>query len=219
MSRFSIIALGLALAVAAPASAANLAFSGTFSNTNPPAAMGGRCPVLTVNIANTPPFANAGTSNFGAFTANQSHCLDGGPPIATGAADQPYYDGLFSYVFAGGDTLTGTYGGVLSNAGTMGVIDNVQHFLITGGTGQFAGAEGGFLGTGQLRFVPGSPPLATLTISDGIIRTGAVPEPASWALLIAGFGAIGASLRRQRRDQAAKPDRNAATLVPNAATA
>ena len=27
---------------------------------------------------------------------------------------------------------------------------------------------------------------------------GAVPEPATWALMIAGFGAVGASLRRRR---------------------
>ena len=33
---------------------------------------------------------------------------------------------------------------------------------------------------------------------------GAVPEPASWALMIGGFGAIGASLRRSRRLQPAR---------------
>jgi hypothetical protein len=37
----------------------------------------------------------------------------------------------------------------------------------------------------------------TLTISDTRIA-GAVPEPASWALLIAGFGLTGAALRRRR---------------------
>jgi hypothetical protein len=29
--------------------------------------------------------------------------------------------------------------------------------------------------------------------------TGAVPEPASWVMMIAGFGAIGGALRRQSR--------------------
>ena len=34
------------------------------------------------------------------------------------------------------------------------------------------------------------------------IRAGGVPEPSSWALMIAGFGAAGAVLRTQRRRQA-----------------
>jgi PEP-CTERM motif len=36
-------------------------------------------------------------------------------------------------------------------------------------------------------------------------QTGAVPEPASWAMLITGFGIIGATMRRRR--QAAQPSR------------
>jgi len=32
-----------------------------------------------------------------------------------------------------------------------------------------------------------------------------VPEPASWTLMIGGFGAIGAALRRQRRTPERKP--------------
>ena len=34
---------------------------------------------------------------------------------------------------------------------------------------------------------------------DNIAATGAVPEPASWAMLIIGFGLIGAMMRRPRR--------------------
>lgn len=36
------------------------------------------------------------------------------------------------------------------------------------------------------------------TVNDVTLGTGAIPEPASWALLIAGFGLVGASLRRRR---------------------
>lgn len=39
---------------------------------------------------------------------------------------------------------------------------------------------------------------ALLTISDGSGTGSAVPEPASWAMLIGGFGLVGASLRRRR---------------------
>jgi len=41
----------------------------------------------------------------------------------------------------------------------------------------------------------GLPPLALL---DGVSLTEAVPEPASWALLVAGFGCVGIAARRRR---------------------
>jgi outer membrane lipase/esterase len=35
-------------------------------------------------------------------------------------------------------------------------------------------------------------------VSDQLMLGGAVPEPASWGLMIAGFGAVGFALRRRR---------------------
>lgn len=198
MNQLALAVTACGLVLAAPSAAAVLTFSGTFDNTNPPAATGGRCAALTVTIGNTPPFFATGSSNFGSFTGSQSHCLNSGPPVAIGAASVPYFSGLFTYSFATGDTLSGSYSGLLSNAGVMGVVDNVQNFVVTGGTGLFANATGSFLGTGQLHFA-GGPPSATLTISRGSIDVGAVPEPATWAMLLAGFGAIGAASRRRRR--------------------
>ena len=188
------IGCAAALLVAVPASAVTQGFSGTFQNANQPAAMGGRCALLTVNIGNGPPplFAT-GTSNFGAFTGTQSHCLDGPPPIAPGAVDRPYYDGRFTYSFASGGTLFGTYSGLLTNAGTTGMINNVQNFTITGGTGQFTGATGGFTGIGEIRFGTGLP-VATLTFGGEV---GGVPEPATWGMLIVGMGAVGSVMRRR----------------------
>ena len=37
----------------------------------------------------------------------------------------------------------------------------------------------------------------TLTVSD-ITNNGAVPEPASWAMMVGGFGLLGAAMRRRR---------------------
>lgn len=187
-------AAALAFAAATPAAAGSLSFTGTFLNTNPPAAPGGRCSGLTVNIGNFGPFYATGTSNLGSFTAVQSHCLDAGPPIAVGAPDTPYYAGLFTYSFTSGATLFGTYTGLLSNAGAMGVIDNVQNFTVTGGTGRLANASGSFLGTGSI-FFTGGPPRATLTISEAAI---AVPEPATWGLMIVGFMVAGLAIRSRR---------------------
>ena len=39
----------------------------------------------------------------------------------------------------------------------------------------------------------------TYSVSDSLPETGAVPEPASWALMIAGFGLVGATQRRVLR--------------------
>ena len=187
-------AAALALTAATPATAGTLAFTGTFLNTNPPAAPGGRCAGLTVTIGNFGPYYATGTSNLGSFTSVQSHCLDAGPPIAIGAPDTPYYAGLFTYSFASGATLFGTYTGLLSNGGANGIIDNVQNFTVTGGTGRFANASGTFLGTGNI-FFTGGPPSATLTISEAAI---AVPEPATWGLMIAGFMVAGLAIRLRR---------------------
>ncbi len=192
------------LTIASPSIATTLPFAGTFANTNAPGATGGRCAVLTVSISNTPPFSATGNSNFGSFTGSQSHCLDGAPPVALGSPDRPYYDGVFTYNFASGDTLTGTYTGLLSNAGTFGIVNNVQNFLVTGGTGMFSNATGSFLGTGQLRFDQG-PPSSTLTISRGTINVSAVPEPAAWGMMMMGFGAIGAMARSRRRLAQSEP--------------
>ena len=37
-----------------------------------------------------------------------------------------------------------------------------------------------------------------VTLNGASISTGAVPEPASWALMLGGFGAMGAAMRRRR---------------------
>ena len=198
MNKLILTAAVFGLAAAAPSHGATFAFNGTFSNANRPAATGGRCPILTVTIANGPaPLFASGTSNLGAFTASQSHCLDSAPPIPVGAAAVPYYDGRFTYTFASGATLSGSYDGLLTNSGIAGTVDNLQHFLITGGTGLFADATGSFLGRGQISFLSG-PPVATLTISDGVINAPGVPEAASWAMMLTGFGAIGGLLRSRR---------------------
>ncbi|MBN8808643.1 MAG: PEPxxWA-CTERM sorting domain-containing protein [Sphingomonas sp.] len=62
-----------------------------------------------------------------------------------------------------------------------------QNF-VAGGTSQTLS----FLSNGTPN---GLPPVALL---DNVSLTAAVPEPASWALMIVGFGAMGYSLRRRR---------------------
>ena len=52
--------------------------------------------------------------------------------------------GTFQFVAANGDTLTGTISGISTPTATPGVNQIVETSIITGGTGRFAGATGGF---------------------------------------------------------------------------
>lgn len=207
MTRLVLLTALLAATAALPLSAADAAtvmFSGTQSNTNAPGMPGGRCSGFTVNIGNVGPFFSTGASNLGSFNTTQSHCLDGPPPVAVGAPPTPYYAGLFTYAFADGNTLFGTYAGTLTNHGSPGLIDNQQSFTITGGSGQYLGATGAFLGEGTITFAPGRPPQSQITF-DGAFNAPGVPEPSTWAMMLLGFGGLGALLRRQRAQPSSPP--------------
>lgn len=53
------------------------------------------------------------------------------------------------------------------------------------------------LGTGALTTVGNT---SSVLYGIAIQQTAAVPEPATWAMMVAGFGALGATMRRRRRD-------------------
>jgi hypothetical protein len=130
-----------------------------------------------------------GTSNFGTFTPTQSHCIPHPPP-----AD--FHDGLFTWTFASGATLSGTYFGSLTLSGTPGVFNEMENCTITGGTGLFAGATGNILGIGSVTFIPGSFPLANVTL-NGTINTTPTPEPTTIVLLSTGLTATQNSSKRR----------------------
>ncbi len=53
------------------------------------------------------------------------------------------------------------------------------------------------LGTGALTTIGNT---SSVLYGIAIQQTAAVPEPATWAMMVAGFGALGATMRRRRRD-------------------
>lgn len=187
MSLARISMLLATLALAAPASAATIAFSGSATNTNgPPQPDAGCAPLLRISFG---PAGTAGTSNLGDFTYTQTHCTSGGPGAYSG--------GQFSYAFAAGDLLTGTYSGIASPSATTGLLNNVINLVVTGGTGRIAGGSGQVTGVGTVDFRQGAP-RQSLELS-GRLDLPAVPEPASWALMIGGLGLAGTALRRRAR--------------------
>jgi hypothetical protein len=94
------------------------------------------------------------------------------------------------------DALTGTFdtgGNATGNNGQLwNYGDNISSGFVGFGSGENAQAvsnAGGTINLG-LQFLP-----STLTAT---LVTSAVPEPASWAMLVSGFGILGATIRRRR---------------------
>jgi hypothetical protein len=165
-------------------------FTGARQNVNPLNPLGvGRCGPGRSTVDIQPgPGVSTGTSNFGAFASTQSHCLT--PPLPS-----TFDAGEFLYAFEAGDTLFGTYSGTVSLTQTPGLFAAIENLVVTGGTGRFLGATGFLTTTGSLHFVNGSGVFSGTL--DGTLDAPAIPEPATWALMICGFGLAGAALRRR----------------------
>ena len=67
---------------------------------------------------------------------------------------------------------------------------------MTGGTGRFLGATGSLSTTGALRLANGNANYSGVV--SGRLDMPAVPVPATWAMMILGFGAAGSMIRRRR---------------------
>jgi hypothetical protein len=184
----------LVIACATPASAALVAFTGTTTNDTPPPAPSASCAGGQVLVSFSPSTAiTTGTSNFGGFGPTAAHCLT--PPPTT------YSGGVFTFAFDAGDEFSGTYSGFFTATDIANVLNSTVNYVVTGGTGRFAGATGTIQGLGTLDRRP-LRPLNDLTL-NGTLDLPAVPEPATWAMMIMGFGMVGALGRRRRAGLAA----------------
>jgi hypothetical protein len=133
------------------------------------------------------PSSTVGTSSLGNFTYSTSTCLS----LGGGASF-----GTFIIDF-GADAFNGSFDGGSSPTDTPGISNTSWLFTILGGTGRFAGASGTFDGTG-LADARTRPTRVSIDF-NGNVNAPAVPEPASWALMILGFGTIGSVVRRRRQ--------------------
>ena len=96
------------------------------------------------------------------------------------------YGGLQSYDVSIFDGVTSTTIGSFSTAAGPWVARTSSVFVLTSGA------------TYSLRFTGLANNDSTAFIDNVSLATNAVPEPASWALMIAGFGLTGAAMRRRR---------------------
>ena len=132
-------------------------FTAEFANTTSTAAPGGRCPALTVTIAG-PGTAAPG----GSVTTAQSHCVD--PAAANPGA---FSNGLFTFTYADGDEIGGTYQGQLVPTADPVVFTIDGEFTITDGTGDFDASTGGGDATGETNLATGD---ASLQLTGTIER-------------------------------------------------
>lgn len=185
-----LVTIGLALGLAAvgsasQADAAALPFTGTMTGLG-----------VTGADASCAPFPFRGTiaastslghSSLGDFSYSHNICLGG-----VNAGSQ----GTFQLLF-GPDTIEGTLTGFAAASGTPGISNVTFNYTILGGTGRYLGASGMFAGVGttdaRMR------PSLVSQMFQGTINAPAVPEPATWAMLIVGFGTVGFAMRRSQR--------------------
>lgn len=192
-TRYLAAASSLALAfISAPADAATYIFTGSATAT-PSNSADPTCaplPFRSVVTASN----SSGTSNLGAFTISSSACISG----ATAPRVAGLVNGVFRINFAE-DSISGVFSGTsLARSGVAGLFDQSFTYTVNEGTGLYAGALGTFTNIGTVDVRGGPPSRLTLNL-NGSFSTPAVPEPATWAMMILGFGLVCGTLRSRKQ--------------------
>jgi hypothetical protein len=188
----TLLAASAALAVSAPASAADLLnLTNTTQNATPQSftfTATGASTVLNFqgyNLPGSTAIVNLffGTSGSTPTTANN---------LLVGAAYTPTASGCGNYFGVDSNTAAQSFGaaGLYFGGTCAGIYDTLttslnttvgQAYTLRFDLSVFGGINNG------------------VRVSTGALTTGAVPEPATWAMMLIGFGGIGFAMRRQRK--------------------
>ena len=177
---------GILLGIGLPANANVVSFTGSVTGSSTFVGADATCAPLQFRSV-IDPASTVGTSSLGAFTYSTSTCLSLGGATSFGTFIIDFGEDAFNGTFDGGSTPTDTPG--ISNTAWL--------FTILGGSGRFEGASGSFNGIG-LTDATQRPAQVSIDFV-GSVNEPAVPEPATWGLMLLGFGGIGLAVRRQRK--------------------
>jgi hypothetical protein len=214
LKKFLVAAL-LASAIAVPASAAQLVVNGGFED--PAGLIAGWTYSVssTLSVFNNASAAHSG-DNWLRFTADGEYASDFIYQTLDTVVGQTY---AYSYWVAATTTddqapsrFYATIGSdVMTDSSNTGTFDYVQvsgNYVATSSSTEIYFQAFNSLGLYLLDDVSVTGPSAVtcdtrVCVGGGGGEGGGVPEPASWALMVLGFGGLGAALRRRPRIQAA----------------
>ena len=217
----SILVSAIALGVAGSAQGAVL-FSQNFDSLSPALSLGGSAlPGFTiagnVDLVSTGTFGITcagncvdldGTTGPGALTTRSIYFVKGKPvtvsfDVGGNQRDAGPDDFVASVSFmpANGGSAAFISGPASFDPGYLNMLNGVSYVESIGGSRPFLTYSYTFTaavsGTFQMTFGTTSGDNIG-PLLDNVLVTGSVPEPASWAMLISGFGLVGATLRRRR---------------------
>jgi hypothetical protein len=205
--RLTPIAAGLAMLAATPAFAATVYESASYTgdDTGEYIVQDGRSIGAVFTLAQTTNITGIG-AQFGGFPGGS---IFGAIVSLASPADYPAGDpaNLASIALAH----------VVFSVPTVTAVDLIEPLSVTLSAGSYAvifgsgqfGADG-YAGLGELNDTIGSPTMIQTLFDDTwqsqdadgiriVVEGSAVPEPASWAMMIGGFGLVGSALRLRRR--------------------
>lgn len=174
------------LAGALPANADVLSFTGSVTGASTFVGLDPTCAAPEIFRSVIDPASTTGTSSLGDFTFGTHTCLSAGGALSSGTFIIDFGTDTFNGIFDGGSTPTDV----------TGISDTAWLFTILGGTGLYEGASGTFEGTGTAD-ARSRPTLVSIDFAGTVFTP--VPEPATWLLMILGFGQVGLLARRRRR--------------------
>ena len=152
--------------------------------------------------------------------ANAAAMITVGPPQADGSISGTFESqgidaGMFSDILTFNFSQFGTANATISSIFRVSQNNNIDFTSVTFNGTSFDIAQSGNV---EFRFLQGltvSPGLQTLGISGisggngsyagtfSVATLAAIPEPASWAMMLIGFSAVGSTMRRRRRQTTA----------------
>jgi hypothetical protein len=205
--RYQLLAAFAALAVAG---SANAAVTTSFTQ-------GGSSPSTGFTVIDTFNNLSGVTTNFGSVIVQSVNNGNGAPPANSNPLGTSYLSvlggGSATINFAPSTTAFQFDWGSIDSYNTLKIYSSIGNITIIPGTSSFPNAANGNQsapGTNGLFTVVGTAgeTFSKIDLLSGtnsfeidnlaVKTSGVVPEPATWAMLIAGFGLVGAAMRRQR---------------------